>query len=47
MEPAQRKVYVRGIIGVGENHYLLNRMANVERLILGSLYLYRYSRRRP
>lgn len=43
----ERKLYVRGIIGVMENHYLLSRYMTMERAALTYEYLTRYELRRP
>lgn len=47
MLPEQRKLYVRGLIGIAENHYILTRYANAARLKLASEYLARFEARRP
>jgi len=47
MEPDRRKLYVRGIVGIAENHWLLTRYMNAARAKLVASYLVKYEKRRP
>lgn len=46
MSPEERRKYVRGIIGVAENHWILTNYMNAERARLAYEYLTRYEARK-